>query len=258
MSDFLPLAEHLLARARLMVRVGNTHDARHLLNRVLATTGLSNRVRSDILRLMATIELAVGEFRRARRRLAAAIRLRRHADDLYVEYARAVSADPDGDPRLAVTALRRAVGIDPFEAASWAALGTAAVRAGEVSLARKAFRRAAGLRPDAVDTLNEIVDGLVDLGLEVRARSVLAAARFRSPADAGVLAAWNRFRFLMAQRRQRQATTDEPTVLPFPGQHREPTAMPGPPVVLRADRQSASTPHLLRMFGRRFDPRRAQ
>ena len=258
MSHTRPLAEHLLARARLMARVGRPADARRLLRRLLATSDLSTRARSDVFRQLAGIALAAGNFRRARRLMAAAIRLRRHADELYVEFARVVSADPDGDPRLAVKALRRAVGIDPFEVGSWAALGTAAGRAGEADLARKAFHRAARLRPDAAATLNEIVDGFVELGLGAEARSVLIAARFRSPSDAGVLAAWNRFRFLLAQRRQRQAASDEATILPFMGQGRQPTAMPGTPVVLRADRQSASTPHLLRMFGRRSDPRRAQ
>lgn len=250
MSDSLPLADHLLARGRLMAHVGRPAEARRLFRRLLAFTDLSNRVRADVLRRIAEIELAEGRYRRARRLLAAAIRLRRHADELYVEYARVVSADPDADPRLAVKALRRAVGIDPFEAPSWAALGTAAVRAGEVGLARKAFRRAARLRPDAVPTLNEIADGLVDLGRDAEARSVLVAARFRSPGDAGVLAAWNRFRFLMAQRRQCPAGSDELTILPLPARDREPTAMTETPVVLRADRQSVPTPHLLRMFGR--------
>ena len=118
---------------------------------------LPNRLRSDVLRMLADIELTGGRFRRARRMLVAAIRLRRHADELYVEYARAVSADPDGNPRMAVKALRHAVRIDPLEAGSWAALGAAAIRAGEIKLARTAFRRAARLHPESVATLSEIV-----------------------------------------------------------------------------------------------------
>jgi tetratricopeptide (TPR) repeat protein len=257
-SDSLPIADHLLARARLMVRIGRPADARRLLRRALVDPGLSNRSRSDVLRQTAGIEVAAGRFRRARRLLAAAIRLRRHADELYVEYARAVSADPDGDPRLAVKALRRAVGIDPFEAGSWAALGAAAGRAGASELARKAFRRAARLRPDSVAVLNEIVDGFLDLGREGDARAVLTAAHFRSPNDAAVVAVWDRFRFTLAARRQSQGQADGPTILPFSAPPREATAVVGEAIVLRADRQSTPTPHLLRMLGRRFDPRQAQ
>ena len=145
MNDPLSLAEHVLHRGRLMAQVGRVADACRLLNRLIRQPELAPRLRTDALRLLASMAVETGRFRRARRLLAAAIRLRRRADDLFVEYARAVEADPDGDPRLAVKALRRAVGIDPFEPRSWAALGSAALRAGDPALARTAFRRAARL-----------------------------------------------------------------------------------------------------------------
>src|SRR2546423_10291024 len=103
-----------------MVQVGRPVEACRLFGRLIRQPELAPRVRAEALRLVAGIEVACGRFRRARRLLAAAIRLRRHADDLYVEYARAIEADPDGDPELAVKALRRAVAIDPFEPRSWA------------------------------------------------------------------------------------------------------------------------------------------
>lgn len=256
MSDPLSFADHLLSRARLMLRIGRVVDAGRLLRRVLATAGDSTRLRADALRLLAGMEQDAGRFARARRYLAATIRLRRHADDLYVEYARAVLADPDADPLRAVKALRKAVGIDPHEPRSWAALGTAALRAGDDRLAARALRRAARLRPDRVDTLAEIADGFVALGQEDEARAVLNAARFRSPRDAGVAALSDRLRFTLARAGQRPAPDD--TVLRFPVEQRQPTEGPKHPVVLRADRRSTASPHLLRLFGRRSDPRRAQ
>ena len=258
MSDSLPLADHLLSRGRLLLRVGRPADALRLFRQVLVHTDLPNQVRADALRLLAGIDLEAGRFRRARRSLAAAIRLRRHAGDLYVEFARAVLADPDGDPRRAVKALRRAAAIDPFEPRTWAALGGAALRAGDAVPAGKAFRRAARLRPDRVETLSEIVDGFIALGREGDARDVLTAARFRAPRDAEVSALWDRFRFKLALRQQRQTAGIEDTILPFPVREREASATPAAAVVLRADRKSVSTPHLLRLFGRRADPRRAQ
>jgi tetratricopeptide (TPR) repeat protein len=256
-SDSLPFADHLLSRARLMLRIGRMVDARRLLRRVLVSSGDSTRTRADALRLLARMELDAGRFRQARCRLAAAIRLRRHADDLYVEYARVVLADPDGDPRLAVKALRRAVGIDPHESRSWAALGTAALRAADDRLARKAFRRAARLRPERIDTLEEVVDGFVALGREDEARVVLNTARFTSPNDARVTALWDRFRFALALRQQHGPDRGE-TILPFPVEVRKRAELETHPVVLRADRCSTVKPHLLRLFGRRSDPRRAQ
>jgi tetratricopeptide (TPR) repeat protein len=255
-SDPLSFADHLLSRARLMLRIGRVIEARRLLRRVLATSGETARPRADALRLLAGIESDGDRFRRARGYLVAAIRLRRHADDLYVEYARAVLADPDADPSRAVKAVRKAVGIDPHEPRSWAALGTAAIRAGDDRLAARAFRRAARLRPDLVDTLAEIVDGFLALGNEDEARAVLNAARFRAPKDAGVIALWNRFRFNLALREQGPAT--DKAILRFPVELRQRSETPTTPVVIRADRRSTRTPHLIRLFGRRSDPRRAQ
>lgn len=259
MSNFLPLADHLLSRGRLLLRLGRTTDARRLFRRVLGHPDLSNQVRADVLHLLAGIELDAGRYRRARRYLAAAIRLCRHAEELYVEYARATLADPDADPRLAVKALRRAVGIDLFESRSWAALGSAAMQAGDNALARKAFRRAARLRPEHADTLQDIANGFLALGRESEARELLTDARFRAPNDAGVTAVWDQFRFAQAVRQQRRARREVPAILPFPVAERK-TSRPvaAGPVVLRADRKSAAVPHLLRFFGRRTDPRQAQ
>jgi cytochrome c-type biogenesis protein CcmH/NrfG len=258
-SDSLSFAEHLLARAHLMLQVGRPTAARKLLNTMLRQPGLSHRLQADGHRMLAGIELEAGRFRRTRRHLAAAIRLRRHADELYFEYARAVHADPEADPRLAVKAMRRAVGIDPFEPRSWAALGRAARLAGDAELARKAFCRAARLRPEEIDTLAEITDGLVALGLEQEARAVIAAAQFRLSKRTDVIGLCNRVKFLLAANRQRQdKVTDEPaTLLPFPLRPAGTEKPDRSPVILRADRLSRSRPHLLRLFGQRIDPRRA-
>jgi tetratricopeptide (TPR) repeat protein len=256
-SDPLSLAEHVLSRGRLMVQVGRPVDARRLFGRLIRQPELAPRVRAEALRLVAGIELGLGRYRRARRLLAAAIRLRRHADDLYVEYARAVEADPDGNPALAVKALRRAVAIDPFEPRSWAALGSAAVRAGDRTAARKAFRRAARFRPEDADTLGEIVDGCIALGRADDARAVLTAARFRAPTDAAVAALWDKFRFTLAVRGQRRTNAAD-CILPFPVRPIDVTTSAGDGVVLRADRKSTPMPHLLRLLGRRSDPRQAR
>jgi cytochrome c-type biogenesis protein CcmH/NrfG len=256
-TDPLSLAEHVLNRGRLMIQVGRPADARRLLGRLVRQPELAPSLRAEALRQLAMIATAAAQCRRARRLLAAAIRLRRHADELYVEYARAVEADPDGDPRLAVKALRRAVGIDPFEPRSWAALGSAAARAGDRTLARKAFRRAVRLGTDNIDTLGEIVDGLVALGRVRDARAVLTAARFRNPADAGLVGLWDRFRFSLAACGQRRARTGR-GILPFPVPEARPITPATDGVVLRADRKSTPAPHLLRLLGRRADPRRAR
>jgi tetratricopeptide (TPR) repeat protein len=258
-SDPLSFAEHLLSRARLMLRVGRPAEARRLSRNVLRQPNPSHRLRADAFCLLAEIELEAGRFRRARRHLAAAIRLRRHADELYVAYSRAVDADPNADPRLAVKAMRRGVAIDPFEPRSWAALGTAAHNAGDDVLARRAFRRAARLRPDDFDTLSEIVDGFLHLDLEVDARAVVTAARFRLPRHTELIALTDRVSFTMAQRRQRQSKVQDgaAAILPLPKRPMQTADTELPTVVLRVDGGHNPRPHLLRMFGRQSGPRKA-
>jgi predicted Zn-dependent protease len=189
----------------------------------------------------------------------AAIRLRQHADELYFEYARAVEADPEGDPRKALAALRVAVGIDSHEARSWALLGRMAVKGGDRTLARKALRRAVRLRPEAPEILADVVKGLLDLGRPTVARAVLSAARFRSPRDGRITGLWNQFHFDQVARGQKARTAPtSPATLSFPIQSTDVPVVDGSPVVLRADRRSHPAPHLLRMFQVRSGPRRAR
>jgi tetratricopeptide (TPR) repeat protein len=258
LSDSLSLAEHLLSRGCLLRRLGRLPEARRLLRRALACAITSGPVRLDALRALATIELESGRFRRARRLLAAAIRQRPSADYLYREYARTVDVDPDADPQLAIRALRAAVCVDPFVPASWALLGTAALRAGDEQLARKALRRAARLRPEESDVLTTIVDGFLALDRDDEARAVVIAARFRSPNDLAVTALRDRIRYTIARRQQRHGGSDEPAILPFPVRERTSNKSPAATQVLRADRRSVPMPHLLRLFGRQTDPRQAQ
>lgn len=259
MSDSFTIPDYLLARARVMRRLGRLANARRLVRRVLGQAGLDTPRRAEASRLLGQIEFAAGRFRQARRMLMAAIRLRRYAGELYVEYARAVEADTDADPWLAVVGLRRAAALDPFEPRTWAALGTAAIRAGLPELARKAFRRAERLRPDRIDTLAETVDGLLNLGREDDACRVLTAARFRAPHDAAVAGLWNSFRYRVALRTQKAGDPgEEPTILRLPTTTTDSRGEHPLPVVLRADSQSANRPHLFRLSGRKPDPRWAQ
>jgi tetratricopeptide (TPR) repeat protein len=258
-SDPFPLADHLLSRSRLMLQVGRPRAARRFLRRLTSHPDFAPRTRAEAHRRLSEIDLVAGRFRRARRHLVAAIRLRRHADELYFEYARAIEADPNGDPRKAVSALRVAVGIDPFEVRSWALLGHMAAAAGDLKLALKALRRAVRLRPEPVEVLADVVKGFLDLGRRSEARAVLSAARFRARRDARITGLWDWFRFDQAVREQRsQRLPSGPSILRFPTEMVDVPVRDGEPVVLRADRRSHPTPHVLRMLYSRPDPRQAK
>lgn len=257
MNDPVLLSEALLVLGRHMSAVGRPADARDALTRLLTVPDVPARDRAEAHRLLGDLDAALGEYRKARRHYAAAVGLRPDAATC-LAYAEAVDADPDADPRRGWAARRRATRLSPADPRAWAALGRSGIRVGKPDAAMKAFRRAARLRPSRLDTLAEVVEGLLDLGHEEEARAVLTAARFRF--SAAVLAdLLSRFRYECLRREQqraRQASGDEAVVLKFPGRETGAAVGEGSPVVIRADRRSRPMPHLLRLFGMR-GPRRA-
>jgi predicted Zn-dependent protease len=235
------------------VHLGRWADGSAALRRLLSHPEATAQARAEAHSVLGELELAAGRFRRARRHFAAAIGLRPHAPAAYVRYAAAVEADPDADARKGCAALRRAIRIDPYEPAYFAALGRLVLRMGDDKRAYRAFRRAARLRPDSLPVLADVVDGFVLTGRDDEARRTILAARFRAPNDAAIIGLWNRFRFDCLRREQMQAgrgaSLARQAILPFP----EPTSAgvsdDASPGVIRADRRSRPTPHVLRLFG---------
>jgi Flp pilus assembly protein TadD len=216
-------------------------------------------VQADAHRLLGRLALDAQNFRRARRHYRTAIRLRPFYPEAYFGYALAVEADSEADARKERAALRRAVAINAGEPRYWTALGRACLRTGDPTAARRAFRRAARLRPDDVATLGEIVDGYLTLGRPDEAQAMLQAARFRCPRDIGLGCLWDRFRFDRLRTEQAAGRRAAPAaILAFPGRVGESTAAVRTPAILRADRASRPGPHLLRMGGFQAGPRQAR
>jgi predicted Zn-dependent protease len=261
MTQPIRLADRVFVRARRLLHVGQTSEARRLLRRLIDQVDLRPGLRAVAHQMLGQLDVAARRFRRARRHFAAAIKLQPFDAESYARYAAAVEADPDGNPRRACAALRRAVGMDPCEPRLWAALGRAAVCMGDRRKAVRAFRRAARLRPDTVEALSDVVDGFVSLGRRREAVQVLTAARFRDPRNPALQQLGNRVRFELVRQEQeaaRRTVADEPVVLRFPGRPVESGATAASPVIVRVDRGSRAVPHLLRMFGAGPDPRRAR
>jgi tetratricopeptide (TPR) repeat protein len=257
----ISLHRHLLSRGRMSLDLGQRQDARKLLERLLALPNLPESSQAEAHRLLGEIELGWQRFRRARRHFAAALRLESDRAEGYHSFALAVEEDPDGDPRKARAALRRATRLEPLKARYWVRLAHAELRLGRRKAALRHFRRAARLRPARVDTLAEIVDGLMALNRTGEARALILTARFRAPNDPGVGQLWSRFRLECLRRRQTAVRPgpgiETPDFLPFPGRDVDTLATPESEAILRADRQSRPVPHLFRLAGFRTDPRRA-
>jgi predicted Zn-dependent protease len=260
LNTSIHLHDHLLSTGRRLHEIGRTAEARRTLRPLVDAAELTPHSRAEVHAILGEIEFGLGRYRKARRHFAVVIGLRPYDTETCLRYADAVDADPDADPHKAWAARRRATRIDSFDSRCWAALGQSGLRIGDRKRALKAFRRAARLRPERIETLADVVNGLVELGRIREARSVLTCARFRRPHDAGIQALWNRFRFDCLHREQQAERVGgvdaEPAILPFPGRTTEPKRG-GEPIVLRVDRRSRPMPHLLRLFGMRVDPRRA-
>lgn len=252
MNDTVPLHAHLLRRGQLLATTGRVRAARAMLRRLLSQAEVPSASQAEANRELGDLELAAGRFRRARRYFAAAIGLRPYVAELYLRYAVAVEADPKADPRKGLAALRRVICLEPREPSYWTARGRLAIRCGDLKQARRAFRRAARLRPEKVAVLAEIVDGFFATGRENEARRVLIAARFRAANDAGIAQLWSQFRFdclrLEQARAGRGARGGADMILPFPEPVVSSGPAEGPTVVIRADRISRPRPHLLRLF----------
>jgi tetratricopeptide (TPR) repeat protein len=250
-SDSIHLHDHLLAGARRLLDVGHDREARQALRRLLRQPEVQTQVRADAHCLLGELDSVAGRYRSARRHFAAAIGLRPYLPEAYVRFAEAVEADPDADLRKGCAALRRAICIDPHDAAYPAALGRLAARLGDWKLARRAFRRAARLRPESLTVLAEVVAGFVSIGQEAEARQVILAALFRAPRDAGVIDLWNRFRFDRLRRElARSGGVVRQSILPFPESMNAAVAGGVGAAVIRVDRHSRPAPHVLRLFGR--------
>src|SRR5262245_9977121 len=194
------LHDHLLSTGKRLHEMGRASEARQTLQPLVERADITPSIRAEVHAILGEIEFGLCRYRKARKHFAIMIGLRPYDTETCLRYADAVDADPDGDPNKAWVARRRATRIDSFDSRCWAALGQSGLRIGDRKRALRAFRRAAKLRPERIETLAEVVNGVVALGRVREARAVLTCARFRRPHDAGIEALWNRFRFDCAQR----------------------------------------------------------
>ena len=253
MTQTIHIHEYLLSTGRHYFEMGRTADARGCLRQLVRLTDFAPVVRARAHSLLGEIDFALGRYRNARKHFAAVIRLRPLDTETCLRYGDAVDADPDADPRRGWTARRRATRIDSFDSRCWSALGRSGLRIGDRRRALIAFRRAAKLRPERIETLTEVVEGFIALGRLREARAVVNAARFRQPHDAAISGLWARFRFECARREQQAGRDDSrverAAILPFVSEALDVEGREATPIIIRTDRRSRPMPHLLRIPG---------
>lgn len=260
MNTSILLHQELLARGRQMFDLGFLSEAGQTLRPLVKQPNIPANTLCEAHRLLGEIEHEAGNFARARKHFAIAIGLVSDEASLYTLYARSVDADPEGDPAKALKARRRATHLDIRNASMWSSLGWSYLRTGNRDRARKAFRRALCLKSESIDTLGEVIEGLISLNRLLEAQQAIRTARFRFPNDvAGLKCMADRVQFEILRREQRLRldATEGTSILKFVPRPSEVKLLDVNPVVIRADRRSLPTPHLFKFLGRRSGPKRA-
>ncbi len=208
-SKTLPFAEHLLAIGRILDRMGQTHAAAHLMERVCRLEKLPSDVAEDAQVLLAELHLQRGEFKKARRCLSAALALASNEAHCHFLMGNAIEDDEDGNPQRALFHYRKCVKLEPENATYWCALGTLALRLGETEEGVEASTQAMTLAPDDNDILDDVVHALWDVEDLARARQILQAALFRDPRDQfrRALLAQQQFKELHAEQKEAKRRT---------------------------------------------------
>ena len=218
----LNLVDFLLKKARHLHDLGLSFNAARLFERLAETPGVSVEAAEEIQGRLAEIQFDHGEFRRARRHLAAALAYRPKNPHYHYMMAMAAEADPKCDPERARKHYRRSVALDPEHPVYQADFGLHALLMGFRAEGLCALRQAHRLAPNDAEVLGKVVQGLTEEGEWDEAKRLLLAARFRQPADDAIRQLWERLQFDAILTEQTAATTRyrlteeaRPVILPF-------------------------------------------
>src|SRR5262245_34740656 len=97
-SKTLPIADHLLDRARNLLNVGQTRQAAQVFERLAAMPGLSADVAEEAQFRLAELHLKTQEYKKARRHLAAALAYQPQEAHYHYLMATLVEDDEDCEP----------------------------------------------------------------------------------------------------------------------------------------------------------------
>jgi tetratricopeptide (TPR) repeat protein len=258
-STTLGLVDHLLSRGRYFQQLGRTHDALRLLTRLAGFRELPAAVAEEVQFRLGELQLGRRRHARARRHLAAALRLAPENPRYHFLLARAHDDARDGDDARAAEHYATSLALDGTQTDCLCAYGRVALRQGQTEEGLECLRVAARLAPDDVTVLADVAAGLRTANRTDEARGLLLAARFRHPHDSRYRKLWDDFQFQAARRAQdaaraRKSPADEgPVLLPFLRPVGEPASRPAAAGrIIRAD-----GPHL-RGGTRANDQRQAQ
>ncbi len=210
MSRMLTFFETGFASATALAETGRYTAARRALCGLQAACDLEP---TSALRLHSTAAewaLRSERYSEARRHLRRALKLDPTDAAGHFALGRAHEADPFGCDRMAVRRYRKATKLNANEPKYRAALGRALVRVDNVLAGVKILCRAAEAAPSDPEVLEIVSEGLREAGRADEAFRVMSHARFLAPDDRAIKKLWDRSRFgLTAATQQARQNSDE-------------------------------------------------
>jgi tetratricopeptide (TPR) repeat protein len=220
MGKTLNLIDRLLALGRNYQQLDQQHQALHILGRLARFPDLPDAVAEETQLRLAELCLQRRKFRRARRHLAALLRLCPRNARYHFLMATALRREKK-DPERALRCYRKALRLDPRQPECLSAYGAYLMRLGQTETGLERLREAAALAPADAGVLGRLVRGLSRARAWNEARRVLIAARFLNPRDGRLQRLYTDFmyrRLRRAQQRRQQTSVPaapRPVVLPF-------------------------------------------
>lgn len=204
MSKTLNLIDRLLARGRNYQQLQQYHQAVHVLGRLSRFPDLPAPIAEETRLRLAELHLECHRPRRARRHLAALLRLCPDNARYHFLMATAIQKGKK-DAERALRWYRKSLQLERKQPECLCAYGMALVRLGKVETGLEHLREAAALAANDATVIGKLVRGLRRAGAWDEARRVLIAALFRNPRDGRFRRLYNDFMFRQLRRAQERA-----------------------------------------------------
>ena len=218
MSRMLTFFESGFASATALANSGRYTAARRALCGLRATCDLEPESAYRLHTTAADWAMRSERYSEARKHLRRALKLDPTDAAGHFALGQAHEADPFGCDRMAVLRYRKAIKLNANEPKYRAALGRALVRVDNVQAGVKILCRAAEAAPSDPEVLEIVSEGLREAGQPEVAFKLMSHARFLAPDDRAIKKLWDRSRFGLTaatqQARRQNEERSRPTETP--------------------------------------------
>jgi tetratricopeptide (TPR) repeat protein len=248
MTATLNLFDHLLARARRHHLAGQRRPALDLLRKLTSFPDLPVALAAEAHALTGEILLRRRHYRRARRHLRQAARLRPAVARHHFLLGFAWHHDPEGDLARAERHYRRSLALQPRQPRCLGELGQLVLACGRADEGVALLGRAAEIAPADAAVVRRLADGLTQAGRPDEALEAARSGLFQAPRCPRMRQVWIDLQLARVRRRQQTAAAAADTtavILPFVRLVRE--MAEGRRPVREEDARPLAGPHFVRL-----------